>query len=703
MPTNIDFQAVVDRFTKLARSRPSDQVIQIQAVGFRKGGKWVSAYSEVFIARESDIKQLSSFESSDIRVFRDRVDSLEKLFSKLDAASSTLEYQFESGDLVEIPKLNSWEIHRTRWPSEFSEWPCTYAITQQSVRSSPDWTRKLVSSRENTPYFNGIRELIAHVSNLPVYHKLDARDRRLTIVSIDRRGRILLEEETKKYVVLRCEGDELGQLVAVGQIIYLDGSTVPLRYLDLKDRKKIAIKKKGDAVRVDISLVAPDDELIFSQEYRLQILSGAEVENEFAQRHDAASRWLQLSLIGVTVSAGVSVLVWRWLYIVSSTDFAFLTEAVIFITSVTLTIVVVIFLSNLWPTDSRWLAVATKSGVPSVRNFLQLFASIITPFGLASTTRRFAEILDSNKDVEVDELRARVAELEGGATRRRGSYRAKEELTTNAIAAPKNSEAIATVNETAETTMAGAIGSDAVATKVVSTNETGAPEKPPHQKETAHLKVKPPLPRSKPSQARMPVAVTKFINESRKRLLEALDKLEEKANRNLWFGLLLSVCGLGAIVFAVYSISITKLEKMSNGTYQNYLILLTVPKLVLGILFEITAMFFLRLYRQGLDDYKYYHNEITNIESKWIALCSSLENSHGPIAAATIEQAIVKLAETERNFILKKGESTVGLEVDRIRQETEQRYLEAFNLLKLGGFFSKTNEIVADKTTKPNA
>jgi hypothetical protein len=83
-----------------------------------------------------------------------------------------------------------------------------------------------------------------------------------------------------------------------------------------------------------------------------------------------------------------------------------------------------------------------------------------------------------------------------------------------------------------------------------------------------------------------------------------------------------------------------------------------IPRISVVVFIEVFAFFFLRLYKIGLDDVKYYQNELTNVELKLRALSEALKSGEAP----TITLVITELAKTERNFVLKKGESTVGLE-----------------------------------------
>ena len=79
---------------------------------------------------------------------------------------------------------------------------------------------------------------------------------------------------------------------------------------------------------------------------------------------------------------------------------------------------------------------------------------------------------------------------------------------------------------------------------------------------------------------------------------------------------------------------------------------------------EIFAYFFLRLYRYSLFETKYFQNEITNARFKIVSLQACSREG----TKATFDKVCLELAKTERNFVLKKGESTLFLRRDEIEQ-----------------------------------
>ncbi|MBN7139012.1 hypothetical protein A7A76_07875 [Lysobacter enzymogenes] len=98
------------------------------------------------------------------------------------------------------------------------------------------------------------------------------------------------------------------------------------------------------------------------------------------------------------------------------------------------------------------------------------------------------------------------------------------------------------------------------------------------------------------------------------------------------------------------------------------------------IMIEVFAYFFLRLYKQSIEEIKYYQNELTNVEFKWAAVTMAKQAGGEPVLLSIIDN----LVKTERNFILEKGESTVGLEKERISAAT---YAEV--LRNLGGVLKR--------------
>ncbi len=117
-------------------------------------------------------------------------------------------------------------------------------------------------------------------------------------------------------------------------------------------------------------------------------------------------------------------------------------------------------------------------------------------------------------------------------------------------------------------------------------------------------------------------------------------------------------------------------EIKTNFTYRDFNkedLIKLFPTFSLVLFIELFAYFFLRLYREGLSEMKYYQNELTNIESKLIAVEIALIKEDNESLKLTLDI----LSQTERNFILKKGETTAGLE----HSKSELKYIQ--NILRI--------------------
>lgn len=180
-------------------------------------------------------------------------------------------------------------------------------------------------------------------------------------------------------------------------------------------------------------------------------------------------------------------------------------------------------------------------------------------------------------------------------------------------------------------------------------------------------------------------AVHQAIMASQRRLEAEVDALGGRANVNLTIGFGVSLVGMLALIYFIYT---------ANSEIDRNLDLLHVGvrfvvKLSFVIFLQVFAYFFLRLYRHSLFEIKYFQNELTNIESKYLALNVALTSNN----AEAVKTISVELAKTERNFILKKGESTVALQ----REEIEARY-EAMVATKAEALIDRVGSAIQGKT-----
>lgn len=164
--------------------------------------------------------------------------------------------------------------------------------------------------------------------------------------------------------------------------------------------------------------------------------------------------------------------------------------------------------------------------------------------------------------------------------------------------------------------------------------------------------------------------ITSFI-EIRTRLYEETNNLARRANLNLAFGSLTTVLAGIGLIFIVFFRPLD-LVGLSKDEYAWRIIAHYVPRLSLIVFAELFAYFFLRLYKAGLSDIKYYQNELSNVELKLVALKAALATQDNEI----LRLVIADLSKTERNFILKKDETTIDLEKLKAESTSMKDWLE---------------------------
>ena len=145
------------------------------------------------------------------------------------------------------------------------------------------------------------------------------------------------------------------------------------------------------------------------------------------------------------------------------------------------------------------------------------------------------------------------------------------------------------------------------------------------------------------------------------RLKMEVRALMRRGNLNLVLGTVTTVAA--AILLAYIALTTTAIVDTTHD-WRYYMPTFFV-RLSVVIFIEIFAFFFLRLYRSSLTEIKYFQNEITNLEAKCLALEFAILAGDDVSANKVVDQ----LARTERNFILKKNETTVELENARLEAQ----------------------------------
>ncbi|MBN3560552.1 hypothetical protein [Aliamphritea spongicola] len=168
------------------------------------------------------------------------------------------------------------------------------------------------------------------------------------------------------------------------------------------------------------------------------------------------------------------------------------------------------------------------------------------------------------------------------------------------------------------------------------------------------------------------------------RIYREISDLRLRSNINLMIGMSITAGGLYLLWDTVDIIDTSTLLKElasenneSNNKFLRNLFLPLLPRILLVIFLEIFAYFFLRLYKDGLSEIKYFQNELTNLESKLIAL----ETSYLTKNLASINKSVESLLKTERNFVLEKGQTTVELERAKSNTETTNTIINSVTSL----------------------
>lgn len=145
------------------------------------------------------------------------------------------------------------------------------------------------------------------------------------------------------------------------------------------------------------------------------------------------------------------------------------------------------------------------------------------------------------------------------------------------------------------------------------------------------------------------------------RLQLEIDRLNRRGGVNLAIGSAIALIGILSLAYFLYS------SPSTTGGLDFFIHHL--PKLSFVIVVELFAYFFLRLYKNGFDEIKYFQNEITNIEMKVM----SLKYAQDFKSEDMIKELVIHLMKTERNFILEKGQSTVSIEKDKLKNISDSK------------------------------
>ncbi len=155
--------------------------------------------------------------------------------------------------------------------------------------------------------------------------------------------------------------------------------------------------------------------------------------------------------------------------------------------------------------------------------------------------------------------------------------------------------------------------------------------------------------------------VLNTFKETEDRIKTEILNLKKWARVNLIIGVLITVAGLGTL-FAFIKWGEDDFGNAIDSVTLAKLSLYWISKLSLVILIEVFAFFFLRVYKENMETIKYYHNELTSIESRKKALLFSI--LHG--CKEDVSQTLNTMNLVDRNFVIHKEQTTVELEKIKI-------------------------------------
>lgn len=139
------------------------------------------------------------------------------------------------------------------------------------------------------------------------------------------------------------------------------------------------------------------------------------------------------------------------------------------------------------------------------------------------------------------------------------------------------------------------------------------------------------------------------LETTTERLTTYVDDLKSKASVNLAYGIGATIIAIMLLMYLLFN-AIPPKESTNLNT-----VFFFVSRLFLVFLVQGIAIFFLGLYKSTLKNILYLSNEITNHESKRDSLTLSIKSGN----TEATKSILLSLANTERNFLIKKGESSI--------------------------------------------
>ena len=149
-----------------------------------------------------------------------------------------------------------------------------------------------------------------------------------------------------------------------------------------------------------------------------------------------------------------------------------------------------------------------------------------------------------------------------------------------------------------------------------------------------------------------------------------IEKYIGRIQRNSSVNLVIGIIGTVTSIF-ILSLSIISDKPLSD--IQSFLMHF-LPRITFVIFIQLFAFFFLRLYKNNLEDAKYFQNELTNISAKSAALKIAYITDN----KERFSEIIKDLSTTERNFKLAKEETLLNIEKAKIEKDLDLETITAF-------------------------
>ncbi|TGK79286.1 hypothetical protein EHQ23_16890 [Leptospira bourretii] len=163
-----------------------------------------------------------------------------------------------------------------------------------------------------------------------------------------------------------------------------------------------------------------------------------------------------------------------------------------------------------------------------------------------------------------------------------------------------------------------------------------------------------------------------FYIDIESRISTEITNISRRAYINLILGLSTSLLALAGLFLNLIN-STNSYDLETNKWFVTFFI----PRISFAILVEALAFYFLRIYKESLETIKYLTNELTNIDMKILSILVGMEHN----SKNTLDKVVESLITTDRNSVLKKGESTV---------ELQKLYNNQMNIEKIIESISKT-------------